>query len=157
MLLSVEEFGFLMRVLGWSTRAGLPTKVEQIGRLAQIPSLATAKRLWPRVQGFFDLSEDGTRWLLRPADWFSFHVVPVDRQNLSHLYDSLVSYWGQRCVYCGVDGDLEIEHIVPISRGGTNSRTNLTLACRACNQKKGNKTAAEFGFPEVHGRSERIE
>jgi 5-methylcytosine-specific restriction endonuclease McrA len=64
------------------------------------------------------------------------------------------------CVFCGVKhlgiypdrqvkAILEVEHIVPVSRGGTNDPSNLTVACRRCNRKKGTKTAHEFGFPNV--------
>ncbi len=44
---------------------------------------------------------------------------------------------------------LEVEHIIPKSRGGTDRIDNLAIACRECNQEKDNKTAAEFGFPDV--------
>lgn len=44
---------------------------------------------------------------------------------------------------------LEIEHIIPKSRGGTNRVSNLTVACHECNQNKCNLTAEEFGFPEI--------
>lgn len=43
------------------------------------------------------------------------------------------------CAYCGgVSGDpvLEVEHIVPRAKGGTNSIKNLTLSCKCCNQHK---------------------
>ncbi len=54
------------------------------------------------------------------------------------------------CVYCGKTGvPLEIEHITPKSRGGSNRVDNLTISCHDCNQKKGNLTAEEFGYPEV--------
>ncbi len=56
----------------------------------------------------------------------------------------------RKCVYCSAkDVPLEIEHIVPKSRGGSNRVSNLTLACQSCNQKKGNQTADEFGHPNV--------
>lgn len=62
----------------------------------------------------------------------------------------LLEKWGRKCAYCGRTGiPLEIEHIVPKSRGGTDRVSNLTLACHECNQKKGNLTAEEFGYPEV--------
>ncbi|MGB9887086.1 MAG: RNA-guided endonuclease IscB [Moorellales bacterium] len=62
----------------------------------------------------------------------------------------LLEKWGRRCVYCGKQGiPLEIDHIIPRSRGGTDRVSNLTLACRECNQAKGNRTAAEFGHAEV--------
>jgi len=44
---------------------------------------------------------------------------------------------------------LQVEHIVPKARGGSDRVDNLTLACEPCNQRKGNKTAAEFGFPQI--------
>jgi 5-methylcytosine-specific restriction endonuclease McrA len=52
-----------------------------------------------------------------------------------------------RCGYCLspqrlVLGWLEIEHIVPKSRGGTDDEQNLWLACRLCNNWKSNQTEA---------------
>jgi len=51
-----------------------------------------------------------------------------------------------RCAYCGValNGSGEIDHIIPVSRGGDNSPTNLTLACLTCNRDKHAKTAQEY-------------
>ena len=42
----------------------------------------------------------------------------------------------ERCIYCGTEGDLEIDHIHPKSLGGTDSIQNLVLACVPCNRKK---------------------
>jgi 5-methylcytosine-specific restriction endonuclease McrA len=60
-----------------------------------------------------------------------------------------------RCVYCGkTDVPLEIDHIQPRSRGGSDRISNLCLACHECNQAKGNKTAAEWGHPQVEKRAQ---
>lgn len=57
----------------------------------------------------------------------------------------LLEKWQRACAYCGVTGDpLQIEHIQPKSKGGTNRVSNLTLACELCNTKKGNRPAKEF-------------
>lgn len=57
----------------------------------------------------------------------------------------LLEKWGRRCVYCDAeDGPLEVEHIVARSKGGTDRVSNLTLACRACNEKKGNTPIQQF-------------
>ncbi len=62
----------------------------------------------------------------------------------------LLEKWHRRCAYCGKEGvPLEIEHLTPRSRGGSNRVSNLTLACRPCNQKKGHRTAAEFGHSDL--------
>lgn len=52
-----------------------------------------------------------------------------------------------RCCYCNKEGSrLEIEHIRPKSKGGSDSWQNLTLACRECNIKKGDLTPQEAGM-----------
>lgn len=52
------------------------------------------------------------------------------------------------CAYCGAtDRRLGIDHIVPRSRGGTDARANLVLACQACNAAKGARTPEEAGMP----------
>jgi 5-methylcytosine-specific restriction endonuclease McrA len=48
-----------------------------------------------------------------------------------------------QCVYCGVEKNLTIDHIIPRSRGGKNSWINLVTCCSHCNLKKANKTPEE--------------
>ncbi len=56
----------------------------------------------------------------------------------------LLEKWGHRCVYCRKKNiPLEIYHIIPKSRGGTDRIDNLTIACKKCNLKKGNKLASK--------------
>ena len=61
---------------------------------------------------------------------------------------------GYRCMYCGAkkkDGsELELEHIFPRSRGGKNTWENLVSACRACNQRKNDRTPEEAGMTLIH-------
>lgn len=52
------------------------------------------------------------------------------------------------CTYCQAPAE-EIDHILPISKGGTGERDNLTPCCRSCNSRKGNRYLADFlGFVE---------
>ena len=44
-----------------------------------------------------------------------------------------------RCRNCGDHHDLTIDHIVPVSRGGSDESTNLQTLCRPCNSSKGNR------------------
>ena len=45
----------------------------------------------------------------------------------------------------GPDGKpWHIEHVVPVERGGPTHAENLTLACRACNLRKGTRPAYQF-------------
>lgn len=71
-----------------------------------------------------------------------------------HLREYLLSKWKRRCVYCGASElPLQIEHIVPKARGGSDRVDNLTLACEACNLRKGNSPAAAFGFPLLQAQA----
>jgi hypothetical protein len=57
----------------------------------------------------------------------------------------LLEKWYRCCAYCGARHiPLEIDHIHPKSRGGSDRISNLTLACRECNQAKGNQPVDAF-------------
>ena len=51
--------------------------------------------------------------------------------------------YGKRCYLCGEIADT-IDHVIPISRGGTNDIENLRPACYDCNMRKGSKTLEEL-------------
>jgi len=53
---------------------------------------------------------------------------------------------GYRCQYCGREPgvrDLNVDHVLPRSRGGRDSWDNLVIACRPCNLRKGKHTPDE--------------
>jgi len=57
----------------------------------------------------------------------------------------LLEKWHRTCAYCGAQNtQLEVEHIVPKAKGGTNRISNLTLACVPCNQAKGTEDIQSF-------------
>jgi 5-methylcytosine-specific restriction endonuclease McrA len=102
-----------------------------------------------------------------PIENISMELVKFDTQAMQNPQISGVEYqqgelmgyemreyllekWGRKCAYCGRTGlPLQVEHIVPKSRGGSNRASNLTLSCQACNREKGSRTAVEFGHPEI--------
>ncbi len=55
-----------------------------------------------------------------------------------------------RCAYCGYRGtfliraNLEVDHKIPLSRGGSDFEWNLQTICASCNEEKGDKTDAEY-------------
>jgi len=48
------------------------------------------------------------------------------------------------CAYCGLDGDMQIEHVVPISKGGAHDIGNIIPACMSCNFSKRSKPMVEW-------------
>ena len=53
---------------------------------------------------------------------------------------------GNRCQYCGhrfASSELSLDHVIPLSRGGTSTWENVVCACLSCNVKKGNRTPQE--------------
>lgn len=53
----------------------------------------------------------------------------------------------QKCQYCGKTKELTIDHVLPKSRGGKSTWTNLVAACKKCNSLKGDKTPEEAEMP----------
>ena len=108
-----------------------------------------------------------------PVSALSLELVKFDTQQMQNAEISGVAYqqgellgyevreyllekWGRKCVYCGAEGlPLEVEHIIPRVRGGSNRVSNLTIACEACNRKKNTRTAAEFGYPHIQAKAKQ--
>lgn len=61
------------------------------------------------------------------------------------LREYLLEKWSRSCAYCDDKGvPLQIEHIHPKAKGGSNRASNLTLACSHCNRKKAAMPIAQF-------------
>ncbi len=68
----------------------------------------------------------------------------------------LLAKWARRCAYCdATNTPLNLDHIQPRSRGGSDRVSNLTLACVPCNEAKGNQPVAVF-LAEDSARLARI-
>lgn len=127
--MSIEEIGAFCLI--WSFLA------QQNGtyRLNE-KSLATLTRLsvhrWrkiaPRVLTLFVI--DG--------DTVSLPRKPTRRKSLSIAVKKFVfGRDGNKCRYCGAtEGELHIDHIVPLARGGSDEPENLCVACKPCNSSK---------------------
>ena len=76
---------------------------------------------------------------------FRFSHMACNRTNV---------FWrdNNQCQYCGNIFPLEkltLDHVMPKSRGGNNTWTNLVAACKKCNQRKGNRTTKESGMQPI--------
>lgn len=67
-----------------------------------------------------------------PPEWESLRQTVFNRDNYI-------------CAYCGEHIDNpDCDHVIPVSRGGSNDIGNLVTACKRCNQSKGDKTPEEW-------------
>lgn len=70
---------------------------------------------------------------------------PTQRINDPSWYNRrrawLISRDGAECRWCGARSDLTIDHVQPLSAGGSNELDNLQLLCQTCNERKGSRTA----------------
>lgn len=122
---------------GW-----LPPSLES--RVGNVVSWMNRLRRWAFVGGIaMELVKFDTQVMQNPE------ISGTEYQQGTlfgyEVREYLLEKWGRRCAYCGAkDVPLEVDHIVPRSHGGSNRVSNLTLACHACNQKKGNQPVKEF-------------
>ena len=113
-----------------------------------------------RVQNILTWVQRLKRWCSISA--ISMELVRFDMQAIENPEISGVEYqqgtlagyevkeylllkWGHACAYCGKhDVPLQVEHLVPRAKGGSHRVSNLTIACKACNQHKGAQDLATF-------------
>jgi len=56
------------------------------------------------------------------------------------------SVWGGKCAYCRENVATTVDHVHPLSAGGTNDPSNLVPACVRCNSSKGSKSIWTWDF-----------
>lgn len=63
---------------------------------------------------------------------------------------NIYEHYGHRCCYCGqryATQELNLDHVMPKSRGGPTNWENIVTSCIPCNLRKGNRTPEEAGLP----------
>lgn len=71
-------------------------------------------------------------------------ILKESKMNPKQRYNKkqkLLEEYGSCCWWCKstlLEKNLTMDHLKPRSKGGSNSLENLRLACRKCNQKRGN-------------------
>jgi len=61
-----------------------------------------------------------------------------------------------RCIYCGFEGKLTVDHLIPTSRGGPDHPDNAVMVCGSCNLRKGGRRLYEFYGLEDRNEVPRI-
>lgn len=69
--------------------------------------------------------------------YFPYKKVLPNRKNIFKRDDN-------KCVYCGSNKDLTLDHLIPKSKGGNNTWKNLVTCCGKCNRLKDNMMVDDF-------------
>lgn len=109
-------------------------------------TLAWVRRLqrWAPVAG---ISAELVRFDLQKLDKPEISGVEYQQGTLAgyEVREYLFEKWGRQCVYCGAEHvPLNLDHLQPRARGGSNRVSNLAPACVPCNQRKGAQRLEEF-------------
>lgn len=66
--------------------------------------------------------------------------IKTKRKTINEkMRDRVLKKYKHKCKECGSTKNLEIDHIIPFSIGGTTDKKNLQVLCKVCNLKKRNK------------------
>ncbi len=128
-----------------SIRQKLQTFINFVNRI---------KRILPVTSTYVEVSSFDTQKMINPE----ISGIEYQQGELQgyEIKEYLLEKHGRTCAYCGKSGiPLQVEHIIPKSRRGSDRVSNLTISCHECNRKKGNKTAEEFGHPEVQEQAKK--
>jgi 5-methylcytosine-specific restriction endonuclease McrA len=101
-------------------------------------------RRWCPVTG---IAQELVRFDMQAMENPEISGVEYQRGTLAgtEVREYLLAKWGRACAYCGIaDVPLNIDHIEPRARGGSNRVSNLCVACVSCNQKKGAQPVEVF-------------
>ncbi len=124
----------------------------------------SGRKLPPSLQSRVDNVASWTERLRRlaPVTSIACEVVRFDTQALENpeiagaecqqgtlagyeVRECLLEKWGRKCACCGATNvPLQVDHVRPKARGGSDRVSNLALACRSCNQAKGAQPVEAF-------------
>lgn len=73
----------------------------------------------------------------------AFHLSRARRSGAPGFFSwtACLEIYGARCAICETEDNLTVDHIVPLSKGGTNWQFNIQPLCATCNNRKNNKIA----------------
>lgn len=152
---------------GLTTRGTVPIKIRvAIKNAGQCPSvaqlvMAEQRRYWrenPEAKTEHDRQWSQASW------WLQYQINPElriynrqkskrrkarIREQTAHQIKpaqliTRFNLFNNRCAYCEALGDLHIEHVVPISKGGTHALGNIVPACKTCNFSKRDKEVEQW-------------
>lgn len=93
-------------------------------------------------------------------DWYECRVDEATRKKEREKARQLkkTNWWRAQlqqgiCHYCGEKfkaGELTMDHVIPVARGGKSTKSNIVLCCKECNTEKKMMTPVDMIFKELN-------
>lgn len=123
----------------------LKMKVFPGNEIVTVETIEAALNLYNKAGLIRIFKENGVPYI-ECVDWMETQYggrVPINHWRATR--ERIFARDDYTCFYCGKrGGDLECDHLIPISRGGSNEDTNLVTSCKTCNRAKGSKLLEEW-------------
>lgn len=150
--MSMAEYGAYNKLIDFYLTHERPFNRELAERVCRIDDAADKLVLQRILDRHYVLGEDGfyrSEWCedeIRKAAKKRAGIESVRNKGAHHIHRAAVLARDcYKCVYCGSENErLQLDHVVPRSRGGSDDRENLVAACRRCNMSKGTKLLSEW-------------
>lgn len=152
--LEADEVGayFLILSIMWTRETlDFPADDKRLARAARVSTRLWRARIGPAIRCLFTSSNDViySESLVKAAEdverrirWHhGSRYIPIDVREAVILRD------GFRCRYCGEQCEnIHLDHVLPWSRGGCHTTSNIVVSCPTCNLRKSAKTPDEAGM-----------
>jgi 5-methylcytosine-specific restriction endonuclease McrA len=138
-----------------------PLNVTSLQKSVKLVLKGKAEVLKENIEKILTTSGEFVRPLIiRLLNYVKFRTKPI-KISRHRIY----ARDNHQCVYCGSKKSLTIDHVIPRSKGGLNTWTNMVTSCFSCNVKKGDKSLEQSKmklnsqpyepqfFTEIAGRS----
>lgn len=127
----------ILHTTKWQTDGVVPFHIVLVAtgrRLKRVADELVRYELWEPIEPYekYHVNGLGKHW--RPGE--PFHK----RQRKQIAPDVRLAVYkrdGFRCVGCGTESRLSLDHIIPHSLGGSDEEANLQTLCKSCNSRKG--------------------
>ena len=142
---------------------------EQLQRMAsggqlrrEMPIYDSPRRRWLRADAIPEVAPYFPRHRFAPAVALTAigalllaratEQTRLRRLSWGKLREAIFQRDNHTCTYCGYRGTrrtLEVDHRIPVARGGSDDSANLVTACWSCNREKGTMTEYEYSLLQL--------
>jgi hypothetical protein len=130
-----------MLTQAWRRECRLPADPKAIRQVVGC-SLREWRRCWPKIEKYWRVEGDA----LVPVEALGFARPWPGQNERRHIPLAVRREVFARdgvCVWCAAQERLELDHIVPYSRGGPDTVDNLRVLCKPCNVRRGADRASK--------------